>query len=299
MLLAEFISGAAESLTGLYPKEEARSVVLLLCSSLLGTQSYTHIVEPATEVDPRKEEYLEKAMERLKKGEPVQYVLGKADFYGLTFRVTPDTLIPRPETEMLARLAMDVAGREIRMRQAFGKKASPVRVLDLCTGSGCVAWKIALAVPGVQVVGVDISRPALDVARSQNFDKELREADATAPQFVEADVLDVEHFPDLGQFDIITSNPPYIMESEKKDMRINVLGYEPASALFVPDNDPLIFYKKIAELSNKHLAKGGVGFAEINELLGPQTQALFSEAGFGTSSVIRDFYDKNRFVTYR
>ena len=185
------------------------------------------------------------------------------------------------------------------MRSPYGKSAEPVRVLDLCTGSGNIAWSVALEVPGVQVVGVDISESALAVARGQDFASELKSTGAVAPVFVKADVLDTgQDFPH-GPFDLVLSNPPYIREKEKALMRRNVLDYEPASALFVPDEDPLLFYRSIASWSLRFLSADGMGFTEINEELGAETQAVFSSQGFTDVEQVKDFFDKTRFVFYK
>ena len=285
MLLAQFIRQGTSALEPSYPQAEARSIVLLLCEALIGTQSYTHIVEPQFCIDSKDEEPLLKALERLKLGEPIQYVIGRALFLGRNFRVTPDVLIPRPETELLVQEAVKLC------RAGY-------RVLDLCTGSGCIAWSVALSVPGAQVVGVDISEKALEVARSQDFSQELKVAGALAPTFVQADVLDTEQEFGLGPFDLILSNPPYILKKEKAQMRRNVLDYEPGLALFVPDEDPLLFYRAIARWSQRLLAPGGKGLAEINETLGGETAEVFRRFGFPQSETESDFFDKNRFVFY-
>ena len=231
-------------------------------------------------------------------GEPVQYVLGFADFCGFRFKVTPDVLIPRPETEQLVREAVKEAARLQRQRSPYGRHAAPVRVLDLCTGSGCIAWSVALSVPGTEVVGVDISEPALAVARSQDFARECKERKAKAPLFVCADVLDTEQDFDHGTFDLILSNPPYITESEKDRMHRNVLEHEPHLALFVPDGDPLVFYRAVAAWSRRFLAEEGRGMAEINESLGKETEDVFRSAGFRSTTLVTDIFDRNRFVVY-
>ena len=299
MRLTEFIARGTAALESLYPTKEARSVVLILCEHLIGTKSYTHIVEPAYEIPGNKMEVLQAAMDRLVKGEPIQYVTGESEFCGLTFKVTPDVLIPRPETELLVREAIKIGTRIYRMRIPYGKSAEPVRILDLCTGSGCIAWKVALSVPTARVVAEDISEAALKVARSQDFAVPFREAGAVPPQFVRMDILDLEQAFDYGPFDLILSNPPYIMESEKSLLRPNVLEYEPASALFVPDDDPLKFYRAIAEWSKRLLAPDGKCLTEINEVLGAETELLFRKAGFSATDVIKDFYDRNRFIFYQ
>ena len=298
MLLVDFIKQGVAALESLYPTSEARNIVLMLCEELIGTKSYTHIVEPQYEIDKKSVQPLAEAMVRLQAGEPIQYVIGQTEFCGYTFKVNKDVLIPRPETELLVREAIKIAGRIKRMRIPYGKSAEPVRVLDLCTGSGNIAWSLALAVPGARVVGVDISEAALSVARNQNFSALLKSEGALAPTFVAADVLDTEQEFNYGSFDLVLSNPPYIMEKEKPLLRRNVLDYEPANALFVPDEDPLLFYRAVARWSERFLSPEGKGLTEINEVLGKETAALFREAGYSQTELVKDFYDKNRFVFY-
>ena len=298
MLLSDFIRQGVTALEPLYPTAEARNIVLMLCEELIGTKSYTHIVEPQYQIDKKWVQPLAEAMLRLQSGEPIQYVIGKTEFCGRTFKVTSDVLVPRPETEMLVREAVKVADRVKRMRIPYGKSAEPVRILDLCTGSGNIAWSLALAVPGARVVGVDISEAALDVARGQDFSAQLKASGALAPTFVAADVLDTEQEFNYGEFDLILSNPPYIMEKEKSTMRRNVVDYEPAGALFVSDDDPLVFYRAIARWSERFLSPDGKGLTEINEVLGKETLQLFTVAGFAQAELVKDFYDKNRFVMY-
>ena len=298
MLLTEFIREGIARLEPLYPTAEARSIVLMLCERFIGTKSYTHIVEPQYQIEKKGLAALEKEMERLAAGMPIQYVIGRSEFCGRSFRVTPDVLIPRPETELLVREAIKLAGRVKRMRIPYGKSAEPVRILDLCTGSGNIAWSVALGVPGARVVGVDISEPALTVARSQNFSSELKATGTLAPTFVAADILDTEQEFNYGSFDLVLSNPPYIMEKERPLLRKNVVDYEPDSALFVPDDDPLLFYRAVAKWSLRFLAPDGFGLTEINEVLPEETKEVFASSGFKEIDVVKDFFDKNRFVFY-
>lgn len=298
MLLVDFLKEGTKSLEPLYPSKEARSIVLMLCEYVLGTESYTHIVEPGYIIDQKKIPVLSAAMERLKAGEPVQYVLGKAEFSGREFNVSPAVLIPRPETELMCRDAIKLGSRIYRMRIPYGKTAVPVRVLDLCTGSGCIAWTLALSIPDSRVLGVDISEAALDVAVNQDFQQELKSSGSARPDFVRADVLDSEQDFDHGQFDIVTSNPPYIMESEKSAMRRNVLDFEPSLALFVPDDDPLLFYRAIARWSQRFMTADGVGLTEVNETQARQVETVFRAAGYAHTEIVRDFYDKNRYIIY-
>ena len=286
MLLTAFLKEGTAVLEPLYPSSEARSLLLMLCEAQLGVQRHTPILEPAYPIPPERLESLLSALERLKTGEPVQYVLGFSEFMGRRFRVSPAVLIPRPETEQLGMEA-------VQTLRGLPRRA---RVLDLCTGSGCIAWSLALEVPGTSVVGVDISRQALEVARSQDFPLPTG---AQAPVFIQADILDTaQPFP-FGPFDWVLSNPPYIMEAEKAQMRRNVLDFEPPAALFVPDTDPLVFYRAVAAWCGRLLVPGGRGLVEINESLGVDTAEVFASAGFGDVRQMKDFFDKDRFVSFR
>lgn len=284
MLLADFIRKSSAALERLYPSPEARGLVSLLCRERLGVTSYTHIVEPQFEIPAASLPVLADDMERLSEGEPIQYVLGYAEFFGRKFKVNPAVLIPRPETELLVEEA-------VRVLRAVGPKPM---VLDLCTGSGCIAWSVAFGAPGAEVTAVDISPEALDLAETQFS---VLPAEVTAPVFVRSDVLAA--CPEIdGTFDLLVSNPPYVMEKEKSLMRRNVLGYEPGLALFVPDDDPLLFYRAMATAATRLLAPTGVGIVEINEALGPETEEIFRSAGYSETEIIRDFFAKDRFVKF-
>lgn len=305
MYLKYFISDSVRKLQPQYPAEESKAIVLALCREILGTESYTHIIYPETSVDERFIPVLENAVSRLSQGEPLQYVTGYTEFCDFRFRVTPDVLIPRPETEELCREAVAAANRMVSSRKALCrdcaslKEMARLKILDLCTGSGCISWTLALSVPGAEVVGVDISDKALDVAASQELDLVAEERGAIVPRFVKYDVLDgPDGFAD-GEFDIILSNPPYVMEKERASMKNNVLDFEPGLALFVPDDDPLKFYRAVAEFAKKRLRYGGFGMVEINEALGGPTEAIFSSSGFSGVSVQKDFRGKIRFVSFK
>ena len=293
MLLSDFIRRGTASLESLYPSPEARGLVLMLCAERLGTASYTHVVEPATVVPAGMEARVEEDLRRLQAGEPIQYVLGFTEFCGRRFSVGPGVLIPRPETEQL------VAGA---VRALAGVSAP--RVLDLCTGSGCIAWSLALEVPGAEVIGLDLSETALNYAREQfpyiAGGRSLPDGAAGVNQamFLQADVLDTEQEFPYGPFDLIVSNPPYVMERERARMRPNVLDHEPALALFVPDDDPLLFYRAIARWAQRFLRPGGIGLVEINESLGPETAGLFRSAGLKNIQILRDFAEKDRYIRF-
>lgn len=297
MKLSELIRKGVETISVLYPGGEAKEMVFAYMEDVFGFKRYKHVLEPEFEVLEEDTQRAEADFGRMAGGEPLQYVTGKAYFYGREFRVTPDVLIPRQETEVLVG-SLNLKG----FMPDGGEDVSPVRVLDLCTGSGCIAWTLALEMPGAQVKAVDISDGALKVAAGQNFAEEMSDTGAEAPEFIKADVLKgpEEFVRAHGQikFDIITSNPPYVMDCEKALMRTNVLDHEPHLALFVPDENPLVFYHAVARWASELLAEGGVGIVEINEALGPQTAQVFVDHGFTEVSVIKDLHEKDRFVKF-
>ena len=288
MFLKDLINKGAETVSTMYPEREAREMVFAFLEHHIGTRRHTHIVEPGYEVSDEDACKAVSAFERMASGEPLQYVTGKADFYGRDFHVTPSVLIPRPETELLCRMALDVAAE----RQ--------IDILDLCTGSGCIAWTVALECPHAEVTAVDISDGALDVAVNQDFKEELSRTGAKAPVFCKADVLaGPEAFCRADRkYDLILSNPPYVMDKEKALMRTNVLEHEPHLALFVSDDDPLVFYRAVAAWASALLAPDGTGIVEINEALGPETAKVFLDAGFSSAEIVKDLSERDRFVVF-
>ena len=288
MTLKAFIDHVLAQLASLYPVEECKAMaVRMLKESVSGYKGYEHLVEPERELDTfRPDEFfmarlqgdasLEKLLvamvERLSTGEPFQYVLGYEWFCGHKFNVAPGVLIPRPETEELVAAAVSFLQD---MDKCIG-----TRVLDICTGSGCIAWSIAAAKHGMKVWGCDISQEALQISRSQTVS--LPDGTPAHADFFECNILSGEAEQKIlaqcagapeggvhcGAFDMIVSNPPYVCDSERVLMRPNVLDHEPHLALFVPDDDPLRFYKRIAELSGRLLRPGGMLLFVINERLG-------------------------------
>ncbi len=280
MLLKDFIKTACSRLENIYPPEEGRAIISILCKEKLGFESYTHIIEPQTLIPEEKLANLLEDTARLSAGEPIQYLLGEAWFCGRKFKVNRNVLIPRPETEELVSLAL----RNLEKR---GPKA---KALDLCTGSGCIAWSLALQ--QYPTWALDVSDKALELSETQ-FESPF------APAFLKADLLS-DSIPETlltqAPFDLIVSNPPYILDSEKSAMRANVLDYEPALALFVPDADPLLFYRAIGRWSRRLLAENGALIVEINENLGEETASLLSEELGRRAVVVKDFAGKDRFV---
>ena len=282
MLLSDFIRDGIARLETLYPSPEARGLVLMLCAERLGTKDYTHIIEPLTPIPAEREAELKDDLRRLCAGEPIQYVLGVTEFCDRRFAVGPGVLFPRPETEQLVARGVNVL-REMDLER-------PPQVLDLCTGSGCIAWSIALEIRDAEVIGVDLSETALAYASNQ--------FGVSGPLFMMTDVLDTEQDFQYGPFDLIVSNPPYVRESERALMRPNVLEHEPPLALFVPDDDPLRFYRAVARWAQRFLRPGGVGIVEINEALGDETARVFRDAGYENVQKLLDFAEKVRFIQF-
>lgn len=332
MQLQGFIDWAVCSLRDLYPEHEARNMVDILLEERTGRKGWFAVAHPDFELCAAELPGLKDDVARLCTGEPLQYVLGFAWFYSRRFRVSPAVLIPRPETEILvdtvlshlsdfAHVSPGTAGAASCLGsgsslrgsgaccQSSGKGVA-TRILDLCTGSGCIAWTLALECPNASVTALDISRDALALARTQFPPDSLAPAGAVSEGdrvvFVEADVLDLSEKGisgdcsemGLGKFDVIVSNPPYVMDKEKSQMRSNVLDYEPSIALFVPDDDPLIFYRAIAHHASRLLTDSGWGIVEINSLLANQTADCFRTAGFPTVSVLSDLSGRPRFVHF-
>lgn len=285
MLLSELLRTGSDLLVNLYPEREAREMVFAYMESAAGTKRYTHIIDPQYQIADDLADKCLDDFRRMASGEPLQYVLNEAWFYGRRFNVTPDVLIPRPETEILCRTVLT------------NSPGGVPRILDLCTGSGCIAWTLALEMPGAEVVAADISDGALKVAGSQDFSAEMSHTGALRPQFIKADVLS-QPLTSLGTFDMIVSNPPYVRDSEKALMRSNVLDHEPHLALFVPDDDPLLFYRAVARWAVLLLNPGGFGMVEINESLASDTEDIFRDLRFADVRTVRDLNDKDRFVTF-
>lgn len=265
-----------DRLTELYGRREASAILRLVAESRFGL-SQTDLLLGRMEHLPggQKEEWRE-ILRQLHEGRPVQYVLGQAEFLGRRFRVTPDVLIPRPETEELVRLVL-----------SFFPENSRASALDLCTGSGCIA--VSLALSGMRVTATDISRGALAVAR------ENAEALGANVTFREEDLLSSPAC-ESGMFDLVISNPPYVRESEKQEMAPHVLNHEPSLALFVPDDDPLRFYRAIARVARTSLKPGGMLAVEINRALSEEVATMLKKYGFTDISAHEDQFHNPRFV---
>ncbi|MGI4741873.1 MAG: peptide chain release factor N(5)-glutamine methyltransferase [Janthinobacterium lividum] len=280
MTTTEFTAHLTAALQAPYPGPEAAAVAALVTETLLNLSPLQRRMQATAPVPAAVLAQLPALQARLLAHEPVQYVLGTAHFAGMELEVTPATLIPRPETEELAQL----------IAQEQGGRAG-LTVLDVGTGSGCLALAVAQALRPARTVAVDISPEALAVAR--------RNAERYVPG-VEFQQLDILCTTPSGlppaSLDVLVSNPPYVRASERPQMRANVLAWEPGTALFVPDADPLVFYKRLAELATTLLRPGGAVYLEINEALGAETAALFATPDFEHLRVVRDFFGRVRFV---
>ena len=281
MTVGSYIHILAEKLQSLYPEREARAIAESVVCHVLSIERYKCLSEPDRAITAEQMETLQAMGSDLLAAKPLQYVLGSCMFAGIRIRVKEGVLIPRPETEQLFSLAAEDAEAVMD-----ASEDDNFNVLDICTGSGCLAYAFASEFPDAQVYGCDISTEALAVACKQRV-KCIR------PVFFVADVLQAPPA-GLPQFDVIVSNPPYVRESEKAAMRDNVLKWEPALALFVPDDDPLMFYRALAVWADALLKPRGVLWMEVNEALAHETAALFPGA-----EVIKDFNDKDRFVRVR
>jgi len=268
-----------KELDALFPLEELDRFFYILIEAYYDVSRLNLAMDPDLEADD--ERLILGALEDLKTQKPIQYILGETEFYGLTFKVNENTLIPRPETEELVSWVLKEAPLD-----------RDINILDIGTGTGCIAISIAKKLPKAKVFALDVSKAALEVAK-QNAD--LNQVDIT---FINEDVLSVDEkgFNENSKFDIIVSNPPYVRQLEKKMMQANVLDNEPHLALFVDDENPLQFYEAITGLAVKHLNKKGILFFEINEFLGNEMIQLLKANHFKNIQLKQDIFKKDRMI---
>lgn len=277
MTIAETRVLFEKELQGVYSSEESKNIFFLVLSHLLEVPKLIILSQPDKLLDKKSEQEVARILLELKKKKPVQYVLGKTDFYGMVLSVSPSVLIPRPETEEL----VDWIIKDQR-EQTFN-------IADICTGSGCIALALKKNLPQANVTAIDISKAALEIAqknaRNLNLNINLKQADA----------LKLSDYLNPNDYDVLISNPPYVLPEEKNTMQDNVLLYEPHEALFVPDNAPLIFYKAIAEFAKKASHSITLYF-EINETKAPELISLFTSLGLGNIEVRKDINGKDRML---
>ena len=273
--MKRIITRINKDLATAYTDGEIKALTRIIATELLGVSQMTYFLKDDISLTAEQQALLDNAIERLKKQEPIQYILGYSDFCGLRFKVTPATLIPRPETsELVEWIASEATGKE--------------SILDIGTGSGCIAVSLAHRLPQSKVTAWDISNDALAVAAENS------KANGQAVTFEQVDILAYQHTGE--QFDIIVSNPPYIKENEKSAMHSNVLDWEPHTALFVPDSDPLLFYRTIAEKGLTLLKPGGSLYFEINRAHGKETMEMLESLGYTSIELRKDFAENDRMI---
>ncbi len=259
-------------------REEKEAILLWLLESKLALSRAEIMAGKKVRAD---QSLFDQIVFRLNNHEPLQYILEEAEFYGRKFRVDQSVLIPRPETELLVKMVVD----------HFQDSKQEIRLLDIGTGSGCIAITLALELPSATVIATDIRSDALGVA------KENAKRLTANVQFQLHDILNDTI--SMGPLDAIVSNPPYILENEKTFLQKKVVDYEPARALFVPDSNPLLFHRAIAEKARQSLRKGGLLLTEINERLGNDTAVLFESLGYADVQILKDLSGKDRIVIGR
>jgi release factor glutamine methyltransferase len=277
-----------QSLVTLYDVKEIQAITLIAISEVCNLSKAKIKAFPELELPPHQIEKLQNILSQLTTGKPIQYILGKTEFYGLTFYVNPSVLIPRPETEELVEWVLFSVGGE---QWAVGSEQWAVAsILDVGTGSGCIAISLKKHLPGFEVSAIDISADALITA------KENAELNDVEIDFIQADVLHLKSEIEHPTFEIIISNPPYITQHDKTQMHTNVTDFEPHTALFVPEDDPLIFYKAIADFAVTHLVPGGLLFFEINESYGKEIVELLTDKGFKNIELKKDIGGSDRLI---
>jgi release factor glutamine methyltransferase len=267
----------ANELKGIYPEREITSLTSIIVYTVLGIQKLHFAREPDLHISAENSEKVISICAGLKKGIPIQYIIGETVFYNCRIKVTSDTLIPRQETEELVDLVI---------------KENPGytgRIHDIGTGSGCIAIALALNIPDAVITGIDISERAIQVAREN---ARLNNANAS---FLVGDIFNND-IRKIGAAGIIVSNPPYVRESEKRFMSVNVLGHEPHIALFVPDEDPLVFYRAVLDLAGVMLLRKGRIYFEMNEAMGPRLSGLLDTYGYSGISITNDINGKQRII---
>lgn len=278
MLLRDVKDIFHKELNGIYRREEIDSFFYRMQEHHLGLERFVLVLQPELTISKAEETLFFEGLAQLKLEKPIQYILGSAYFLGMRLQVNTHTLIPRPETEELAQWIIDDENN--------GKRH--LKILDIGTGTGCIAIALAKHLPSTKVYALDISQGALALAaenaRHHGVYLSLHLADILKGYQMDT------------KFDIIVSNPPYVRESEKKTMKNNVLAYEPPSALYVPDEDPLLFYRGIAELAKAHSAPTGRLYLEINQYLGRETQQLLKDHNFNEIELRKDIYGNERML---
>lgn len=296
MTLKNFRTYFTDALKEIYPNTEIDTFFFSLLEEKLNLQRVDIVMQPDYLIADANLSELKIILKRLQKEEPIQYILGNTEFYGLPFKVNKNTLIPRPETEELVEWIIkevkELQSNKIAKLDAYiipkKNEEKSLSIIDIGTGTGCIPISLAKNLNNVKISAVDVSSEALKVAQ-QNAT--LNTVDVS---FLEMDILETKELPQ--QYNLIVSNPPYVRELEKTEISNNVLENEPHLALFVKDDNPLIFYSKIADLAKSHLKKDGLLFFEINQYLGKETIEMLKQKGFKTIKLKKDLFGNDRMV---
>ena len=291
MLLKQYKNHFFNSLKNIQDEQEIESFFFILTEYLHNLKRVDLALNPNFEISEDDVEKWNAILADLQKEKPIQYITGEAWFYGLRFEVNENTLIPRPETEELVEFILKETSN-------FQLPASSLNILDIGTGSGCIPISLKANLPQANVSAIDVSEKALEVAKRND------QSNKVEVNFIQANILEVEDLSklplpnaqNLFPLDIIVSNPPYVRNLEKEEIKKNVLDYEPHLALFVEDTDALLFYRKIAQLALKNLAPNGLLFFEINQYLGKETVELLENLGFKNIELKKDIYGNDRMV---
>jgi|TARA_B110001454_G_scaffold131668_1_gene122624 release factor glutamine methyltransferase len=282
MILKEFKLFFNEALSAIYPKTEIDSFFFILMEEKLKLQRIDTVLKPDFLITKKNLIDLKTIVKRLQKEEPIQYIIGSTEFYGLPFLVDKNTLIPRTETEELVAWVLD----EIKV--LTNNKITELSILDIGTGTGCIPISLAKNLTSLNISAIDISPEALLIAKQNAI------LNKVTIEFIELDILNAESLPQ--EYDVIISNPPYVRELEKEEIKNNVLENEPHLALFVADENPLIFYNKIADLAKQQLSKNGMLFFEINQYLGKETVNMLVKKGFKNIQLKKDLFGNDRMI---
>ena len=291
MTIKEFKLFFSEALSEKYPKTEIDSFFFILMEEKLQLQRIDTVLQPNFLIVDDILSELKNSTKRLQKEEPIQYILGKTEFYGLPFLVDKNTLIPRPETEeLVAWVLQSIQDLKFKNQDSdtTNNNVKPLSILDIGTGTGCIPISFAKHQPNATISAIDVSNEALKIAKQNAI---LNNVEVN---FIKKDILQTENLNEL--FDVIVSNPPYVREQEKIEIKNNVLENEPHLALFVENENPLIFYKKIADLAKLHLSKNGFLFFEINQYLGKETVEILTKKGFKNIVLKKDFVGNDRMI---
>ena len=292
MILKEIQHIFHKELDAIFGEDEVASFFDILLEQYLGIRRIDLILNPNLTITKSEEQPLFEALSRLKMEEPIQYIIGETEFYGLKLKVNENTLIPRPETEELVDFIIKSVASSISL-QAQPRSNNPLTVLDIGTGSGCIAIALAKNIPDAKVYAMEVSENALKLAR------ENAESNGVEVTFIHQDILTARHaelFLASQKFGLIVSNPPYVRHLEKVEIKNNVLNYEPHLALFVEDNTPLVFYRAIAQFAVENLTENGQLFFEINQYLGEEMIRLLEGFGFQEIELRKDLFGNDRML---